>query len=281
MKAYEIGLYEKAMPPSLTWKEKLNAAKEANFDYVEMSIDATEEKIRRIDMSSEEKLALIQDMYECCIPVRTMCVSALTKYSLGNPDESLSKRGVEIAEKSIRLAADIGVRVVMIPGYDVYYEPSDESTKKRYLENLKRVVGFAEKSGVQLGLETMENEFMNTVGKAMKYVVLCNSNYLKIYPDIGNITNAAKLYKMDVLEDLQLGMGNITSMHLKETYPGKFREVPYGEGHVDFEGAIKKAWEMGIRRFVTEFWYVGEENWKEELKKAYDKMSAILNNLEE
>lgn len=280
MKSYELGLYEKAMPSSLSWWEKLTAAKKAGYDYLEMSIDASEEKIRRIYMSKQERFELIRDMYQTEMPIRTMCVSALTKFSLGNPDGEKAGRGMEIAEKSIELAADLGIRVVMIPGYDVYYEPSDEKTKRGYLENLKRVAEIAEKTGVILGLETMENEFMNTVEKAMKYVVLCGSNYLKIYPDIGNLTNAAKQYKMDVLEDLQLGKGNITSMHLKETLPGRYREVPYGTGHVDFEAAIRKAWQMGIRRYVTEFWYLGEENWSEELKKAHDKMSKILNEQE-
>lgn len=46
-KAYELGLYEKAMPGTLTWKERLEAAKAAGYDYVEISIDATEEKIAR------------------------------------------------------------------------------------------------------------------------------------------------------------------------------------------------------------------------------------------
>lgn len=280
MKSYELGLYEKAMPPSLSWWEKLTAAKKAGYDYLEMSIDASEEKIRRIYMSKQERFELIRDMYQTEMPIRTMCVSALTKFSLGNPDGEKAGRGMEIAEKSIELAADLGIRVVMIPGYDVYYEPSDEKTKRGYLENLRQVAEIAEKTGVILGLETMENEFMNTVEKAMKYVVLCGSNYLKIYPDIGNLTNAAKQYKMDVLEDLQLGKGNITSMHLKETLPGRYREVPYGTGHVDFEAAIQKAWQMGIRRYVTEFWYLGEENWSEELKKAHDKMSKILNEQE-
>ncbi len=103
----------------------------------------------------------------------------------------------------------------MIPGYDVYYRPSTLETKRRYLRNLKRAAEMAEKAGVILGLETMENEFMNTVEKAMKYVTLCGSNYLKVYPDIGNLTNAAVQYQSDVLEDLELGRGNITSMHLK------------------------------------------------------------------
>lgn len=276
MKAYSLGLYEKAMPSELSWREKLETAKEAGYDYVEISIDETEEKIRRLDMTKEERFEILSAMYETGLPIRTMCVSALTKYSLGNDDGTYSARGMEILEKSIQLADDLGIRVVMIPGYDVYYKPSTLETKQRYLKNLKKSAELAEKSGVILGLETMENEFMNTVGKAMKYVVLCGSNYLKVYPDIGNLTNAAYQYKTDVLEDLELGKGNITSMHLKETLPGRYREVPYGTGHVDFESAIRKAWEMGIRRYVAEFWYKGSEDWKEDLKSAREMMTEIL-----
>ena len=276
MKAYALGLYEKAMPSTLSWKEKLEAAKEAGYDYVELSIDDSEEKIGRLDMPKEERLELVKTMYEVGIPIRTMCVSALTKYSMGNDKPEYEARGMEILKKSIRFADDIGVRVVMIPGYDVYYEPSTVETKRRYLKNLKIGAETAERAGVILGLETMENEFMNTVEKAMKYVVLCGSNYLKIYPDLGNLTNAAVQYQTDVLEDLELGRGNITSLHLKETLPGRYREVPYGTGHVDFEAAIEKAWEMGIRRYVTEFWYKGSENWREDLRFAHDMMTGLL-----
>ncbi len=276
MKAYALGLYEKAMPAALSWKEKLEAAKEAGYDYVELSIDDSEARMERLDMPKEERLALIELTYETGIPIRTMCVSALTKYSMGNDKPDYEKRGMEILEKSIQLAEDIGVRVVMIPGYDVYYEPSTIETKRRYLKNLKIGAEMAEKAGVILGLETMENEFMNTVEKAMKYVVLCGSNYLKIYPDLGNLTNAAVQYQSDVLEDFELGRGNITSLHLKETLPGRYREVPYGTGHVDFEAAIKKAWEMGIRRYVTEFWYQEGGNWKEDLRFARGMMGALL-----
>lgn len=274
MKAYLLGLYEKAMPAWLSWREKLKAAGEAGYDYVEISIDETEEKISRLDMTKEERLDLVSAMYETDMPIRTMCVSALIKYTLGNDDPEYCARGMEILEKSIRLADDLGIRVVMIPGYDVYYKPSSLKTKRRYLKNLKKAAEMAETAGVILGLETMENEFMNTVEKAMKYVTLCGSNYLKVYPDIGNLTNAAVQYQSDVLEDLELG--NITSLHLKETLPGRYREVPYGTGHADFESAIAKAWDMGVRRYVAEFWYKGKENWKEDLVLANKMMSEIL-----
>lgn len=98
MKKYSLGLYEKAMPGTLDWKEKLEAAKEAGYDFVEISIDATEEKIARLDMTKEDRFELIKAMYEVGMPIRTMCVSALTKYSL----EMTRKNTVSVEWKSLR-----------------------------------------------------------------------------------------------------------------------------------------------------------------------------------
>ena len=50
-KAYTLGLYEKAMP-DVSWAEKLKIAKDAGYDFVEISIDATEERISRVDRKS-------------------------------------------------------------------------------------------------------------------------------------------------------------------------------------------------------------------------------------
>ena len=113
-----------------------------------------------------------------------------------------------------------------------------------------------------LAMETMENDFMNTVEKAMYSVNRVNSPYLQVYPDIGNISNATG----DVAGDLLTGKGHIAAAHLKETVPGKFREIPYGTGQVDFPAAIARLYELGIRRYVSECWYCGEENWKEIIK---------------
>jgi L-ribulose-5-phosphate 3-epimerase len=275
-KAYTLGLYEKAMPSTLNWKEKLLAAKKAGYDFVEMSIDETEEKLSRLDMPKEERLELVRLMVEVGIPIRTMCLSGHRKYPLGSNDSLVCQRGMEIMQKAIQLADDLGIRIIQLAGYDVYYEESSLETKKRFLNNLKLTANMAEKAGVILGFETMETEFMNTVEKAMKYVTLVNSTYLNVYPDIGNITNAASSYKADVLEDLYIGKGHLVAMHLKETVPGKFREIPYGEGHVNFEEAVEAAWTYGVRKYVAEFWYTGNPNWMEDLTYAHELLSDIL-----
>lgn len=276
MKAYTLGLYEKSMPNTLTWKEKLLEAREAGFDFVEISIDETDEKLDRLNWTKEERLELVKIMYEVGVPIRTMCLSGHRKYPIGSNDEATCRRGMEIMEKAIELAEDLGIRIIQLAGYDVYYEESTPESVERFGKNLATATMMAARAGVTLGFETMETEFMNTVEKAMHYVKLVNNTYLNVYPDAGNITNAAVMYHTDVLDDLRTGEGHLVAMHLKETVPGKFREIPFGTGHVDFESMVHEAWKLGIRKFVTEFWYTGSDAWREDLKFAHDMMSAII-----
>lgn len=280
MKAYSIGLYEKAMPNTLTWKEKLEAAKEAGYDFVEISIDETDAKLARLDWTKEERLELVKTMYEVGLPIRSMCLSGHRKYPLGSSDPATEARSLEIMEKAIQLADDLGVRIIQLAGYDVYYDESTPETVERFGRNLKKAARMAARAGVLMGFETMETEFMNTCEKSMKYVDKINSTYLNVYPDCGNINNAAITYGTDVLTDLRSCDGHVVAMHLKETVPGKFRDMMYGEGQVDFPAMIDTAWEMGVRRYVTEFWYLGKEDWKADLHFANSAMRKLLDQKE-
>lgn len=276
MNAYALGLYEKAMPKELSWREKLSTAKAAGYDFIEMSVDETEEKLERLNWSRKQCLELVKEMCDVGLPIRSMCLSGHRKYPIGSSDPEICARGMEIMTKAIQLADNLGIRVIQLAGYDVYYEESTPETVKRFGENLEKCVQKAARAGVILAFETMETEFMNTVEKAMKYVDRVNSPYLGIYPDVGNITNAAKSYNTSVLEDIRTGAGHIDAVHLKETVPGVFREVPFGTGHVDFPAVIEETWKAGARRYVTEFWYTGNPEWKKDLDHAVNMMRPIL-----
>lgn len=279
-KIYEIGIYEKAMPKGLTWREKFKIAKKNKFDYIEMSIDETEDKLLRLDMSQEERLNIIEDMYKENIKIRSICLSAHRKYPLGSKNKIIRDKSLEIMKKAIELADDLGIRIIQLAGYDVYYEEGDLETKELFKKNLKISVEMASKKGIILAFETMETEFMNTVSKSMVYVNEFKNPYLQIYPDCGNLTNAAKLYGSCVLDDLEVGKGHIVAMHLKETVIGKFREIEFGTGHVEFEKVIEKALDLGIRRFVLEFWCTDESRYEEDIEKSKkfidDKFKAII-----
>lgn len=277
MKKYTIGLYEKAMPPSLSWREKLAFAKECGYDFVEISIDESDEKLARLDWTKAERLDLVEAMTEAGLPVRSMCLSGHRKYPLGSAQPDVRARGIEIMEKAIELADDLGVRIIQLAGYDVYYEESTSETKALFLQNLRKAAEMAAVRGIVMGFETMETDFMNTVWKAMFYVNLVGSPYLGVYPDSGNLTNAALTSGGSVLDDLESGRGHIVALHLKESLPGVFREVPFLTGHVDFPAVIGRAWNLGVRRYVTEMWYTGSDgSWKDDIRFACKNMTAIL-----
>ena len=82
--------------------------------------------------------------------------------------------------------------------------------------------------------------------------------------------------KLMYWKTLYIGKGHLVAMHLKETVPGKFREIPYGTGHVNFEDAVEAAWQLGVRKYVAEFWYTGNPDWKNDLVFAHEMLSKIL-----
>lgn len=261
---YRLGLYEKSMPGELSFEEKLKSAKESGYDFLEMSIDESDDKISRLDFSDARIMMLQALSLETDIRFESICFSAQRKFPLGSLLDGASDTAVTMFKKCVDFAVKMGIRIIQAQGYDCYYgETSSKETKENFIKNLKLCIEYASAHGVTVGFETMENDFMNTVEKAMYFVNQTKMPYLMVYPDIGNIWNGAD----DIYRDLEFGRSHICSVHLKETLPGRFREIPYGEGQVDFEKVVQKTRQLGIHRYVAEFWYTGEADYRETLRK--------------
>ena len=268
MDKINLGIYEKALPNRLDINEKLKLAKKIGFNQLEISIDESDEKLNRLTNGFSKKLLKAQ--IDNDMRVRTMCLSGHRKYPFGSNDEKIRKKSLDIMQKALEFADINSIKIIQLAGYDVYYEKSNDETKKYFIENLFKAVDFASKYGVILAFETMETEFMDTVEKAMKYVKLIDSPYLGIYPDIGNLKNAAVKYGTDVTEDLKLGKGHIFAAHIKETNPGIYRDMTFGTGgHTEYEKSIAELKSQGVKLYTGEFWHQGEENYKEIITDAH------------
>ena len=84
-----------------------------------------------------------------------MCLSAHRTYSLGSSSKPLRERGLTIMRRAIEFAAEFGLRIVQVAGYDVFYEESTDTTRGMYLEGIlqsRRGLG----SCVMLGLENVD-----------------------------------------------------------------------------------------------------------------------------
>lgn len=280
MREYALGIYEKAMPNFLSLEEKLQLAKKYGYDYVEISIDETSEKLERLDWDKEYIDRLVNNSKKIGLEFRSMCLSGQRKYPMGSLDENVRAKSMQIIKKAIILANELGVRIIQLAGYDVYYEKGNEQTKKLFLENLKIATDFAAKYGIILAFETMETEFMDTVSKARQVVEYINSPFLKIYPDLGNIKNSSLIYGHDVLDDIRSGGKNIVAAHIKESIVGHYREIPFLTGHVNFKDCLEVLWDLGVRRFVTEFWYVGANDYEKDIKFASETFSKMLDDIQ-
>lgn len=268
MSNYSFGCYEKSMPNKLSIKEKLNYVKQIGFDFMELSVDESDEKLSRLDWDSSQRASILNDITSVGIRLGSICLSGHRRFPLGSEDPEVRTKSLEIMDKAITLADDLGIHIIQIAGYDEYYNESNSKTKDFFIDGLRKSVSLASKRGIILALETMETPFMDNVEKAMQYVKLIGSPYLQVYPDSGNITNSAHIYHKDVVRDLETGNGHIVAIHLKESLPQIYREVEFGQGYVEFDRIIEYGFRNGVRRFNAEFWCTDENTWLSQMKNA-------------
>jgi len=266
-KQVPLGIYEKAPPVGECWLERLGLAKTLGFDFVEMSIDETDARLSRLDWSREQKLALINAVAETGVRVPSMCLSAHRRFPLGSEDDGVRQQGLAIMRQAIQFAQDVGIRVIQLAGYDVYYQQANNETRRRFREGLKESVEMASRAQVTLAMEIMDYPLMNSISKALGYAHYLNNPWFQIYPDIGNLS----AWDNDVQMELQAGIGHIVAVHVKDTRPGVFKNVPFGAGIVDFEHCFSTLKQSGYHGpYLIEMWSETAEDPLAEVIKARD-----------
>ncbi|WP_140919795.1 L-ribulose-5-phosphate 3-epimerase [Limnobaculum xujianqingii] len=266
-KAVPLGIYEKALPAGEDWLNRLQLAAELEFDFVEMSVDESDTRLARLDWSSEQRLSLVNAIAMTGIRVPSMCLSAHRRFPLGSEDDAIRNQGLEIMRKAIRLAQDVGIRVIQLAGYDVYYQQANDETRERFRDGLKLAVDMASRAQVTLAMEIMDYPLMNSISKAMGYAHYLNNPWFQLYPDIGNLS----AWDNDVQMELKAGSGHIVAVHIKDTLPGVFKNVPFGTGVVDFERCFRTLKESGYcGPYLIEMWSETAADPVKEVKAARD-----------
>lgn len=111
-----------------------------------MSVDETDERLSRLDWSREQRLALVSAVAETGVRVPSMCLSAHRRFPLGSEDDAVRAQGLEIMRKAIQFAQDVGIRVIQLAGYDVYYQQANDETRCRFRDGLKESVDMASRA---------------------------------------------------------------------------------------------------------------------------------------
>lgn len=267
-----LGIYEKALPQDLTWEEKFNLVHELGFNFLEFSIDESDERLARLDWTKEERTAFREAMWRTNSRINTMMLSGHRRFPLGSADPKVRAKALEMMQKAIDLAVDLGIRNIQMAGYDVYYEKKTVQSREYFTENLAKCVHMAAEKLVTLSIETMDDPFINSMTKIAHYKSMIKSPFLQGYPDLGNISAWPE---NNVVEDLENNIEHVAAVHLKDTLPvtptfkGKFKEVPFGEGCVDFEGCLRLLERLNYSgSYTIEMWTGTTDDAVEEVKAA-------------
>jgi L-ribulose-5-phosphate 3-epimerase len=246
-----VGLYEKGLPAPWSWDRRLAAAAEAGYDFVEISIDESDERLARIEGPASNRDELRRAIAESGVPILTMCLSGHRRYPLGSRSPQVRQRAADIVRRAIAFAVDVGVRIVQIAGYDVFYEESDAATAARYVEGLQRAAEWAGQAGVMLALENVDVPLTESIHRCMEIVRQVNSLWFQIYPDMANVAAAG----YDPVAELATCAGHMVGIHVKDALPRTIRRVPFGTGIVPFEPVFQALAGQGYRGpMVVEMW---------------------------
>ncbi len=268
-----FGIYEKAICASLSWEDKLNLAKESGYDFIEMNIDATEERMERLycpDYANVVKNAIMKTS----IPIYTLALTANRSYPVGSTNGNIREKGIELIKKAVDFAYHSGIRIIHLAAYDEHGEQRNSDSEILFKNAIVECVNHAAKKGVILALETMDTNFMGSNQKVMEYVRLLDSPYLQAYVDIGNLTAMG----INPSVDLPLGGRHIVGIHLKDARPNVCRDVPFGEGVVDFDSCFKTLSQMHYEGFfVAEMWSHDDAGFHKYLKTACRFLKTKMN----
>lgn len=259
-----VGLYEKAMPAAWSWPQRMAAAAETGYDYVEICVDESDERLARLHWSAAECAEVRRATTAAGLRSLTLCLSAHRKYPLGSHSPDTRRRALDIMRRGLDLAAALGAKIILMEGYDVFYEEHDEGTIARFIEGLQQCAAWAAPAAIMLGLENVDVPVTATMARLLQLVDAVDSPWLQVYADMANLVAMAPTPAPFPLEDpalsptvegLQKARGRLVAVHVKDGLPGVVRGVRFGAGHVPFAAAFATLHAIGFHGPLTvEMW---------------------------
>ena len=109
------------------------------------------------------------------------------KSPLSHPDESVRAKCVDAMKTSLNdCKAYGGTTVLLVPGV-VNNEVSYDDAYKRSQEEIRKLIPYAEETGVKIAIENVWNNFLISPLEAARYIDELDSEMVGWYFDVGNI----------------------------------------------------------------------------------------------
>jgi hexulose-6-phosphate isomerase len=215
-----INLWAFPYPARMTLPECLRLAKDAGFDGIELNYDLENDLSPKA--GPRELRAIRKAAEDVGIAIRGLCSFLFWPYSLSHNDARRRARGLELAEKMLDAAHELGTEnLLVVPGaVHVPWIPDTEPVPlevcdKRARAAVARLLPRAEKLGISLNIENIFfNGYLLSPADMIAFVDGFESKHVRVHFDTGNIM----LFQYPEDWVAALG-GRIKNVHLKEFSP--------------------------------------------------------------
>lgn len=222
-----IGVYEKALS-GRTWADRFRQATTAGYDFVELSIDSSPQKLERLSWSEGERTELRQCAADAGSRIGTIVLSAHRDFPWGSPEVSIRRRADDIVRGALGLARDLGAECVQIAGYFVFDGPRDDNVRGRFIDGVRAAASIADELGITLAIENVDGQDVLSAADGIALLADIDKPDVKLYIDVGNYAGNS----LDVVGELMAVLPHAYAVQFKDARPGVFRRVPFGEGEV-------------------------------------------------
>ena len=251
MDSIKIGIYEKALPPTDDWSMLFGMAQQAGYEFVEIAIDESDERLERLKWGKPTRHQFHQSAMDAGIGLNSIVLSAHRRFPMGSANENTRQHALDILHQAVDFAVDTGFRMIQLAGYYVFYEAHTDNNYNYFCDSLSIAIEYASQAGVMLALENVDGQDILSIEKIMHFIEKFNSPYLQVYPDVGNLAGNG----LNVVSELQLAQGHLVGIHLKDVQPNVFRRIPFGEGMVPFVDVFQKLAQIEYKgNFLIEMW---------------------------
>ena len=224
-----VGIYEKSLSPFRTWQEAFTSAALSGFDFFEMSLDESAERMSRLEWSGAERVKVRRASESAGVTIGALALSAHRAFPMGSVDRWRRRRSLELARQAVDLAADLGAPIVQLAGYFTFYEEDHPDARRLFIDGLAVTAEHAKERGVRLSIENVDGNDVINLEQAISLIEDSGTrDTTGLYVDVGNLAGNG----FDIIEQLKLGWPMVDAIQLKDTRRAEFRRVPFGEGLV-------------------------------------------------
>ncbi|OAB43934.1 sugar phosphate isomerase/epimerase family protein [Paenibacillus antarcticus] len=169
----------------------ITLAKEAGFDGIELSLNATGEL--SLNCGDKEVSEIKARLEDATLEIAGLATGLYWDYPMTSGNKEIQSKAIDVCKKQLELAAALDVdTILVIPGaVGVDFIPNAEVTDyerayERALESIAELVPYAKSAGVSIGLENVWNKFLLTPLEMRSFIDEINSPYVGSYFDVGN-----------------------------------------------------------------------------------------------